>query len=87
MASSQPVRRSARLDRKYLAAVLSAYKVYHYASTRSRLPHSQVMLLLDKVCYLKRLLSKEGILEYQAVAYGWKHKMPPPSTRMGSYYR
>jgi hypothetical protein len=86
MANSIFIRRSERLDRKYLAAALSAYKVYHYASTRSGLPHSQVMQLLGKSIYFQVRCSQEAKLEYQAIAYGWKHKMPPPSTRLGSVY-
>ena len=67
MANSIFIRRSERLDRKYLAAALSAYKVYHYASTRSGLPHSQVMQLLGKSLYFQARCSQEAKLEYQAM--------------------
>jgi hypothetical protein len=80
-------RRSERLDRKYLAAALAAHKVYHYASTKTGLPHSQVMLLLGRACYFYSRCSQAAKLEYQAIAYGWKHKMPPPATGLGSVYR
>jgi hypothetical protein len=44
------------------------------------------MQLLGKSIYFQVRCSQEAKLEYQAIAYGWKHKMPPPSTRLGSVY-